>query len=66
MLNGVLGTGGSFSTGGGLRIALDGDFGTDLVRARGEDTLAAGLDGDGAREREGGARVVFTVGREDG
>lgn len=66
MLNGVLGTGGSFSTGGGLRIALDGDFGTDLVLTRGEDTLAAGLDGDGARERAGGTRVVFTVGREDG
>lgn len=66
MLNDVLGTGGSFSTGSGLRMALDGDFGTDLVLARGEDTLAAGLDGDGAREREGGTRVVLTGGRGDG
>jgi hypothetical protein len=63
ILNVGLGTGGSFSTGSGLRTALDGDFGTDLVLTRGEDTLAVGLDGDGARERAGGTRVVFTVGR---
>lgn len=63
MLNVIFGIGGSFSTGGGLRIALDGDFGTDLVLTRGEDTLGVGLDGDGAREREGGTSAVFTVGR---
>jgi hypothetical protein len=68
MLTGVLGTGG-FSSGGGRRVDLDGDFGIDFVRTRGVkgvDGAADGLDGDGARERlVGGAKVVFTVGRED-
>jgi hypothetical protein len=64
MLNGALGTSGSSSTGGGLRIVLDGDFGTDFVLTRGEDAPAAGLEGEGAREREEGrASAVFAVER---
>ena len=64
MLNGVLGISGSSSTGCGLRRVLDGDLGTDFVLTRGEEAPVAGLDGEGAREREeGGASAVFTVGR---
>jgi hypothetical protein len=51
---------------------LDGDLGIDFVRKRGvegtDDVTVDGLVGDGARERlgvAGGAKVVFTVGRED-
>jgi hypothetical protein len=63
ILSGILGISGSSSTGGGLRIVLDGDLGTDFVLTRGEDAPAAGLDGEGARKREGGASAVFAVER---
>lgn len=63
MLSGAFGIGGSASTGGGLRIAFDGDLGTDFVLTRGEETPVAGLDGEGAREREGGASAVLAVER---
>jgi hypothetical protein len=64
MLSGAFGIGGSASTGGGLRIALDGDLGTDFVLTRGEEAPVAGLDGEGAREREeGGASAVLAVER---
>ena len=66
MLRGALGMGGSSSTGGGLRRALDGDLGTDFVLTRGEGAPTTSLDGEGAREREGGESTVFAVERECG